>query len=327
MKKIAFLTALLFATGVAFAQCPSGPIELNSQTDVDNFVIDYPGCTELLDHLIIDGNSITNFKGLSSITSIGQRLAVSNTQITNFQGFEFLESVGETLDIRNNNNLIDLTGLESLTTVLHLFVISNSSLKTLNGLDALATIEEPESFVIHDNGSLVSIDALETVNNCPDCSIDIRENSSLTNLFGLQNIPAEDIDYLLLRDNPILLVCNLDNICQFLGNGGEHLIENNASGCSSAQEIIGNCGVFAIEDQSLAYKLKISPNPVSQELQIQLPGALALKQASIYSISGALLFSSSETILDFSSLSEGIYFLAVQTDRGSMTRRVVKTNR
>jgi len=57
----------------SFAQtCLPNGIAFYSQTEIDNFPTDYPGCTEILGGLTIvgDSSSITNLDGLSQLTSI-----------------------------------------------------------------------------------------------------------------------------------------------------------------------------------------------------------------------------------------------------------------
>jgi len=306
-----------------FGQCPAGSITLSTQDEVDDFVLAYPGCTALLGNLIIDGNDITNFKGLSGIISIDGSLRVRNTQILDFMGLEFLESVGGTFDLINNNALIALSGLDLLVSVNRFFVRQNTNLKSLDGMDSLAIIVEQESIIIVDNGSLISINALSTVVNCPNCSIEINSNPNLTNLEGLENIPHTDIFYLRFVDNPNLVVCNLQNICTFLSDGGDHMIENNASGCSSAAKILANC-FFSISEVSIDSLLRLTPNPVSEILQIHTSEGVILQEATIYSILGEKLLTTSDKSIDVSSFSEGLYLVTVQTDRGTITRKIIK---
>lgn len=323
MRRILPLALCLFISSLSFSQCPAGNITLSTQAEVDDFVLTYPGCTELLGNLFIDGNTITNFKGLSGITSIEGRFEISNTQILDFKGLEFLATVGGSFDVRNNSALIDLSGLDLLNSVVRFFMIENASLKTLDGIDSLTIIEEEESIVIIDNNSLISINALSTVVSCPGCAIVISGNPNLTNLEGLENIPPDDMFFLRLVDNQNLVVCNLQNICTFLLAGGDHTIENNASGCSSAAEILNNC-FFSITEQTVASQIVLAPNPVSDILQIRVAEGMSFKKATVYSIFGEQLFLTTEETIDCTQLTTGIYFVEVTTDRGSITKKIIK---
>ena len=63
---------LLFSWAVFLelnAQCPPGHVQFNSQSEVDQFIIDYPNCTVISGDLYISGG-ITDLMGLQNITSI-----------------------------------------------------------------------------------------------------------------------------------------------------------------------------------------------------------------------------------------------------------------
>jgi len=76
---------------------PEG-IELETQASIDNFQINYPGCTE------IEGD-----------VTIGKWNLNSN--ITNLADLSLLTAIGGYLDIRLNDNLTSLSGLSNLTSV------------------------------------------------------------------------------------------------------------------------------------------------------------------------------------------------------------------
>jgi len=333
MKKLLLLISCFLVSFISLGQCPGGNITLTTQAEVDDFVLTYPNCTELLGNLFIDGNSITNLKGLAVITSIEGRFEIRNTQILDFMGLEFLETVEGTFDVSNNDALIDFSGLDLLTSVIRFFVYENASLKSLDGIDSLTTIEEEESILIVDNNSLISINALSTVVNCPGCAIIIEDNPNLTNLEGLGNIPPTDMFFLRLVDNPNLVVCNLQNICTFLLDGGDNVIENNASGCSSAAEIMDNC-FFSIAETSIDDLIILAPNPVSEILQIKTSQGIVVTEVRIYSIQGKQLLVtpdlSSEASaeggkkINLNSLSLGAYFAIIETAQGTVIKKIIK---
>jgi len=86
MKKI--YPVILFViissiTNVAqiFGQCPSY-ITLYSQAEVDNFAINYQDCVSQgwLTSIILDGSDIIDLSGLSSITTITDKLNIQNAR-------------------------------------------------------------------------------------------------------------------------------------------------------------------------------------------------------------------------------------------------------
>lgn len=47
MNKINLLIFVLFIHSILFSQCPPGDVVLFSQSDVDDFVANYPNCTTI----------------------------------------------------------------------------------------------------------------------------------------------------------------------------------------------------------------------------------------------------------------------------------------
>ncbi|MCU0371231.1 MAG: hypothetical protein MUC31_07440, partial [Bacteroidales bacterium] len=74
MKKLfIFFTGVLISfSGLSQSCLPEG-IYFESQTQIDNFQVDYPGCTEIEGDVIIFSpyDEISNLNGLSVLTSIG----------------------------------------------------------------------------------------------------------------------------------------------------------------------------------------------------------------------------------------------------------------
>ena len=89
------LFSFLWLVNITVCQdCPSGILIFNNQTEIDNFLLDYPNCTQLEDDVRINGwtSNSSNLLGLQNITSI----------------------IGD-LSIKSTHNLEDLSDLENLT--------------------------------------------------------------------------------------------------------------------------------------------------------------------------------------------------------------------
>jgi len=68
----------------------------------------------------------------------------------------------------------------------------------------------------------------------------------------------------------------------------------------------------------------LSPNPANDKLYIQNPINITIKGVSVQSIEGKeILALENRNEINVSSLSEGIYFLKLETDKGILTRKVV----
>lgn len=114
MKTISFTLALwvlLLTNSPVTAQCPVN-LTLSSQSAVDAFATDYPGCTEITGNLVISGANITSLEGLNGITHIGGYLQIMLAHdLTNVDGLSSLVSVGTFIDIYLNHALTDISGL------------------------------------------------------------------------------------------------------------------------------------------------------------------------------------------------------------------------
>ena len=228
MKKFFILLFALFMLSGALAQsCLPEGITFTTQTQIDNFQDNYPGCTEILGDVVINGdNGITNLGGLSSLTSIGGNLnMVENHSLSSLAGLEGLASIGYWFNIVFNDSLTSLTGLEGLTSIGGGLVINENNLLTnLTGLEGLTS-----------TGSVLRI----------------AGNLSLTSLTGLENINAGSITELQILENPSLSTCDIISICSYLFNpNGTIDIQNNASGCNSQDEVEAVCG-FGLDESAV----------------------------------------------------------------------------
>lgn len=81
MKKISLLIFVIFLSFSfsGYAQCgaPLG-ISLTSQAAVDNYSVNYPGCTTVIGYLSIGGDNISNLNGLSQITVVTGSVAIQS---------------------------------------------------------------------------------------------------------------------------------------------------------------------------------------------------------------------------------------------------------
>ena len=88
------IAQLAYNCGITLPCLSGGTYYFYSQADVDYFPLAYNNCNELTASVFVRGNDITNLEGLNGIKSISGNLA-----------------------IYGNANLINLSGLDSLTTI------------------------------------------------------------------------------------------------------------------------------------------------------------------------------------------------------------------
>jgi hypothetical protein len=220
MKTLAliFVAAATLGSQILYAQgCLPEGITFTTQEEIDNFQANYPGCTEIIGYVVIDGyfGNITNLNGLSGLTSIGDGLFINSTyDLTNLTGLDNLTYIGGDVDLWHNWGLINLAGLDGLTSIgggLHIswneslisiaslvsltsiggvLYISGNPVISLTGLEGLTSVDG--DIVIYSNWVLTSLTGLEGLNSIGgDLFIGIWEyggNQSLTSLTGLEGL-------------------------------------------------------------------------------------------------------------------------------------------
>lgn len=97
---------------------------------------------------------------------------------------------------------------------------------------------------------------------------------------------------------------------------------NNESLCSfllTVEEVLG-----VDENDFLKDNINIFPNPISNTLEIQLSSQVFIENVEVITISGKKLFETNNTSIDFSALQAGLYFLEIETSKGTITKKVFK---
>src|SRR5690606_18379940 len=103
---------------------------------------------------------------------------------------------------------------------------------------------------------LTSLQPLSNISSIQG-ELQIENNAQLSSLQGLENIAIENITHLYLAQNPILTVCDLPNICNYLSFDildNPRTIFGNAAGCESVMAVQVSCmpeEVFAVSVEAL----------------------------------------------------------------------------
>ncbi len=100
----------------------------------------------------------------------------------------------------------------------------------------------------------------------------------------------------------------------FLGETGTYLLDIDINRSSST----------AVDESNELSALFVTPNPCSNYIEISSP--VAIEKYSIYDISGKVLLKNtySNNIIDVSSLSQGIYFIKIETSNKNYIRKFIK---
>lgn len=179
--------------------CPPGDVTFSNQMDVNNFVAQYPNCTEIQGKLRIAGGNINNLSGLSNLTSVSGDLEILLTGTT-----------------------VDMSGLQNLTTVGGLLNISGSTLGFTN-LDFLNALTSVGAINITGTTNLVNINGLLNITGPLAGRIWVGNNNNLISLSGLQNITSLG-DRLVIINNPLI-----QDLSGLQGLTSVHSLEPNAA--------------------------------------------------------------------------------------------------
>jgi hypothetical protein len=197
MKKITFkvLFALLFIGNlmVGNGQCLPDGIILSSQSQIDNFPTNYPDCTEILGDVEIKG-PITNLNGLSQIIIINGFLNIHDSALINLEGLNNLTTIIGDLIIFNNSSMQDTAGVENLSNIQgELDITGNSSLSAITNFQNITSLGD----------GIFPRDALR-----------IRSNIMLSDIQSLSNLQILNGDFQIMGTSLINLdaLVNIQNI-------------------------------------------------------------------------------------------------------------------
>jgi len=135
-------TEVANACGITLPCLPYGNYYFFTQTEIDDFQTNYPGCAELEGYVEISGSNITNLSGLNVITTIGGDFSITgNDSLASLTGLDSVTSIGGILWIFLNDSLTSLTGLDNLTSIGgHLWIKYNDALTSLTGLENIDAV-------------------------------------------------------------------------------------------------------------------------------------------------------------------------------------------
>jgi uncharacterized repeat protein (TIGR01451 family) len=183
--------------------CLPNGITFASQSEINNFPVNYPGCTVIEGDVNITapgGSNISNLNGLSGLTAIGGRLNVYfNPLLTNLSGLDNITTIGA-INIEFNWSLSSLSGLGNLTAVQGNFaLIQNEALTSLSGLSNLTTVGgDLELLRCTSLPDLTGLNKLNSVGG----TLRFFYNPILTNMTGLGSLAT--VGSLSIENHPVL---------------------------------------------------------------------------------------------------------------------------
>ncbi len=98
---------------------------------------------------------------------------------------------------------------------------------------------------------------------------------------------------------------------------------NDSNGDSAGQVKLFDLSALLSSDEFVKTSFSLYPNPASSHLTIHLSNGLILQHVYLYNSLGQLIKTSHKSILDVSNLSNGLYFIQVETSKGVATKEVI----
>jgi hypothetical protein len=247
MKNFTFITFLLFSFHIATSQsCLPEGITFSTQSQIDSFLINYPGCTEIGGDVYIGawlGGDINNLNGLNVLTSIGGGLAIGywfiGTSLKNLAGLDNLTYIGGDLDIHANPVLQSLTGLENLTFIGGNIAIGNNLAKSTDSEDRS-----------HGNPCLKNLTGLENLEAIGG-GIFMQFNDSLSSVNGLGKL--DSIEGIITSD-PIVSLSDLSNLT-YIGVYGLGLSSTGLTNLNGLENVTSILGDLIIESNDYMISL------------------------------------------------------------------------
>jgi hypothetical protein len=124
--------------------------------------------------------------------------------------------------------------------------------------------------------------------------------------------------------SPPKTIANITGLCP----GIYDLTVTDSNGCQKAESV--TLGTNGIKENELLNQIKVFPNPVTDNLQIEINSEVRSENADlrIYDVVGNLVFEKSiatnNTTINVSSFANGVYVVKATTEKGVVVKRFVK---
>lgn len=240
-RKLLSSMLLLLGGLAANAQCPTGDLVITTQAQLDQFALDYPGCTNLPGSLYMYEYAgedpvaldIVDLTPLSNLVTIGGDFDLGYASgLTSLDGLDNLQSVGGYFSLYYMNTLSDMTALGNLTTIggdaIFYYNLSQTNFVGLENLESIGGFLQVQyNYFLEDftglsglesignisatNNEMTSMDGFLSLTTV-DGNIFLDANPSLANLNGLSGLTNVN-GYIFINGSPLLSdISGLQNI-------------------------------------------------------------------------------------------------------------------
>ncbi len=309
----------------------SGSLELNNMGFI-NSLNDLNVVTIGDEFRITDNLLISHFQGMEELVSIGGDFFVfNNPSLNTLNGMTALESVTnvrllfnqglvdisqlqELNEINGFVHLIGMTGLDELTGLQGVpeingdLKIEQCGIEDFSGLEGLTTVNGNIS--ITGNDSLVDFSGLSNLTSVQGEFV-IENNQSLESIHHLSSL-TDITDSLIIAGNEVLSDCDANAVCYHITNASDIVVQDNAAGCNTVDEIEMDCAITSItENESSLFELY--PNPSSESVTVRHAQTLPCR---ILDMSGRqVMDAQTNAQINVSTLSPGMYLVELSAQK------------
>ena len=258
----------------------------------------------------LDLSSNTNLSTLDvSYTNLSTLDLSSNT---NLSTLDVSNTNLSTLDLSSNTNL---STLDVSYTNLSTLDVSNTNLSTLDlsGLSYFSNLNITNTNLSDLRVNGTAITTLDVSLHTNLTTLFVSENSNLTEL-NVQNGTNTNITQFISILTPNLSCIQVDDVAYSNANWINR---------DSANSFNTDCGfTLGVNDNEFNADFSIYPNPVSDVLNVS--ASTTVNSLGLYDLKGKLITTSKNTFIDTSLLTNGIYILKIETEKGIENRKIIK---
>jgi hypothetical protein len=348
MKLIFRIVIVLFFLNLSASSqsCLPEGIMFTSQTEIDSFQMNYPGCSIIEGDVWIHGGDITNLDGLSVLNEIGGGLLIDSTNLSNLQGLNLLTLIGEDFQLYSNFLLDNVTGLDSLTEITGSIDFSFTGVENFLGMPQLTYLGGLETYYtglssftglegltsIHGdlkvmfNAELENFSGLENIQSLNGGAL-VIEGTNIRSLTGLENIESNSIADLWIALNDSLTECAVASICNYITDpNGVCYIHANAPGCNSLEEVSDACFTEIFSSAGQEKSITIHPIPARDILHFSSDDYEPVREIMIYNQIGQMVLHQKGMFyeLDISGFQPGLYFIILHSKETAIKEKIIK---
>ncbi|QOD61544.1 T9SS type A sorting domain-containing protein [Polaribacter haliotis] len=228
--------------------------------------------------------------------------------------------------------------------------LSGKNITSVAGLEAFtnATSINISGNSITDISSLINANTVVLSSRLTGKKRTLQRNTNNLKVLNVANNLIEEIDISILSDitelnvsNNNLTYLNINNssngtLTKFDATGNSKLgciqVDNVANAIANTnwkKDATANYNTFcaktlSIDEAFLRNNISIYPNPAISNVQISLSNGLELKSVELYNLVGKRVLKATKEQLDISNLANGIYFVKIISNKGNITKKLIK---